>query len=106
MANSVDLDEVAHHKPPHQDLCCLQIQLFLSRVLKELKKSNIMQQIRFIFEFPITKSFSDDISLLGGKPSSELPLHVTGLVCLVMGLPSSKLLSASYIIYNCSVIDH
>ena len=26
-ANSVDLDEVAHYEPPHQDLCCLQIQL-------------------------------------------------------------------------------
>ena len=32
----VDLDEVAHHEPPHQDLRCLQIQLFLSLVLKEL----------------------------------------------------------------------
>ena len=27
-ANSVGLDEVAHNEPPHQDLCCLQIQLF------------------------------------------------------------------------------
>ena len=27
--NSEDLDEVAHNEPPHQDLCCLQIQLFL-----------------------------------------------------------------------------
>ena len=34
-ANSVDLDEVAHYKPPHQDLRCLQIQ-FSSLVLKEL----------------------------------------------------------------------
>ena len=33
----MDLDEVAHQEPPHQDLCCLQIQLFLSLVLKELK---------------------------------------------------------------------
>ena len=31
-ANSVDLDEVAHHEPPHQDLRCLQIQLFSSLV--------------------------------------------------------------------------
>ena len=37
MANSVDLDEVAPYEPPHQDLCCLQIQLFLSLVLKELR---------------------------------------------------------------------
>ena len=26
--NSVDLDEVAHYEPPHQDLRCLQTQLF------------------------------------------------------------------------------
>ena len=32
-ANSVDLDEVAHYEPPHQDLCCLQIQLFSSLVV-------------------------------------------------------------------------
>ena len=30
--NSVDLDEVAHYEPPHQDLCCLQIMLFSSLV--------------------------------------------------------------------------
>ena len=36
MANSVDLDEVAHHEPPHPDLRCLQFQLFLSMVLKEV----------------------------------------------------------------------
>ena len=35
--NRVDLDEVAHHEPPHQDLRCLQIQLFLILVLKKLK---------------------------------------------------------------------
>ena len=39
-ANSVDLDEVAHYEPPHQDLCCLQIQLFSSLLLKELKDSH------------------------------------------------------------------
>ena len=31
----MDLDEVAHYEPPHQDLCCLQFQLFSSMVLKE-----------------------------------------------------------------------
>ena len=30
MANSVDPDEAAHHELPHQDLCCLQIQLFFT----------------------------------------------------------------------------
>ena len=39
-ANSVDLDEVAHDEPPHQDLRCLQIQLFSSLVVKELKLVN------------------------------------------------------------------
>ena len=34
-AKSVDLGEVAHHE--HQDLHCLQIQVFSSLVLKELK---------------------------------------------------------------------
>ena len=37
MANSVDLDEVAHYEPPHQDLCCLQIKLLSSQMLKELR---------------------------------------------------------------------
>ena len=35
----MDLDEVAHDEPPHQDLCCLQIQLFSSLVVTELKES-------------------------------------------------------------------
>ena len=29
-ANSVDLEKVAHYEPPCQDLCFLQIQIFLS----------------------------------------------------------------------------
>ena len=36
----MDLDEVAHYELPHQDLLCLQIQLFSSQVLKELVGSN------------------------------------------------------------------
>ena len=35
-ANSVGLVEVAHYESPHQDLHCLQIQLFSSLVVKEL----------------------------------------------------------------------
>ena len=35
-ADSVDLDEMAYYEPPHQDLHCLQIQLFSSLVVKEL----------------------------------------------------------------------
>ena len=34
MIDNVDPDEVAHYEPPHQDLHCLQIQLFSSLVLK------------------------------------------------------------------------
>ena len=30
------LDKVVHYEPSHQDLRCLQIQLFLSLVVKEL----------------------------------------------------------------------
>ena len=40
MANSVDLEEVAHYEPPRQDLHCLQIYLLSSLVLKELKVTN------------------------------------------------------------------
>ena len=36
MANKVDLDKVADKEPPHQDLRCLQIQLFSALVVKEL----------------------------------------------------------------------
>ena len=36
MASMVDLDEVAHSEPPHQDLRCMQFPLFVSLVLKEL----------------------------------------------------------------------
>ena len=32
----MDLDEMAHHEPPHQDLHCLLITLFLSLVFLEL----------------------------------------------------------------------
>ena len=32
----MDLNEVAHDEPPHPDLHCLQIQLFLFLVLKVL----------------------------------------------------------------------
>ena len=35
-ANSVELDEVAHYEPPHQDLHCLPFQQFSSPVLKRV----------------------------------------------------------------------
>ena len=33
---------MAHHEPPHQDLCCLQSQLFSSQELKELSVEVIL----------------------------------------------------------------
>lgn len=40
MANSVDPGEAANYESPHMDQCFLQIQLFSSSVLYELKKWN------------------------------------------------------------------
>ena len=37
----VNLDEVAHNGPPHQDRRCLQIHLFLSLVLKRLNCTDV-----------------------------------------------------------------
>ena len=34
---------MAHDEPPHLDQCCLQIQLFLSLVLKELRETNVLE---------------------------------------------------------------
>ena len=52
-ANTVDLDEVANDEPLHQELPCLQIQLFSSLVLKSSKYS-LAYKTRFhlIFRFP------------------------------------------------------
>ena len=36
----MDLDEAAQNEPPHQDLRCLQIQLFLSLVVKRVKSTD------------------------------------------------------------------
>ena len=38
----MDLDEVAHYEPPHQNLRCLKIQLFLSLVLKEFTSDSVI----------------------------------------------------------------
>ena len=39
---------MAHNEPPHQDLRCLQIQLFSSLAVKELKRQTRLQQKTFI----------------------------------------------------------
>ena len=36
---------MAHYEPLHQDLCCLQIQLFSSLVLKELQPFSLDKNI-------------------------------------------------------------
>ena len=59
--NSVDLEEVAHYEPPHQDLRCLQIQLFSSLVLKELKLVENMHSSAII------EQFMNDLNILNSK---------------------------------------
>ena len=44
MTNRVDLDEVAHVEPPHQDLCCLQVQLFSFLVLKKKVNTSVHRE--------------------------------------------------------------
>ena len=44
-----DLDELAHYEPPHHDLCCLQIQVFSSLVLKEFIVMNLENTVLRIF---------------------------------------------------------
>ena len=48
-ANSVDLDEVAPNEPPHQDLHCLQIQLFASLVPKSFRQAGALQTIQISY---------------------------------------------------------
>ena len=47
-ANSVDLDEVGHYEPHHQDLRCLQIQLFSSMVLRVKGLASQMSLMSYI----------------------------------------------------------
>ena len=58
MANSADLDEVAHYEPPHQNLHFLQIQLFSSLVLKELE-THCTLCIAYERQTPIFLTFPD-----------------------------------------------
>ena len=48
----MDIDEVAHSEPPHQDLRCFPIQLFSTLVLKELKEILCMIRHQF-FSFVV-----------------------------------------------------
>ena len=74
----MDPDEVAHYEPPHQDLRCLQIQLFSSLVVKELKP-------RVVYNLVTSKvgQYHDEIIselFAGSKPYSLKVLsEATGL---------------------------
>ena len=51
---------MAHYEPPRQDLCCLQIQLFSSLVIKEL----ILKVPKLkIFELENSVKFTNNIDL-------------------------------------------
>ena len=82
MANSVDLDEVAHHEPPHQDLCCLQIQLFSSVVVKELNIRSLAAVCSGLF-----RSTSEPRSVCGRSgvfsPGRFLFAHLCLTICSV-----------------------
>ena len=61
---------MAHHEPPHQDLHCLQIQLFSSLVVKELNRvvPNVFTSKDILFtDMNIDISSEVDIKLLGDK---------------------------------------
>ena len=55
---TVDLDEVAHDEPPHQDLHCLQIQLNSSLVVKELNAPLILCVLEGLSNSSLTTSYS------------------------------------------------
>ena len=51
----MDLDEVAHYEPPLRDLLCLQIQLFSSLVLKELRVNSVPFTVPFIHQTAVLR---------------------------------------------------
>ena len=59
MANSVDLDEVAHNEPPLQDLTHLQIQLFSSLVAKGLFEPQIYTRCKMTCGLYCSQSFKN-----------------------------------------------
>ena len=67
----VDLDEVAHDEPPPQHLHCLQIQLFLSLVLKELIKSKESTALFWkLFDHPSYKYLYFTMNKILFRPST------------------------------------
>ena len=60
---------MAHYEPPHQDLCCLQIQLLSSMVIKELK-------IRYFFGYKTECFFSFQDNPKDLDPSCKMDLDL------------------------------
>ena len=67
---------MAHHEPPHQDLRCLQIQLFASLVVKELNKHKEHQLNLSVSERTDTANH-DQLSLKSVLSDSYLLFAVT-----------------------------
>ena len=77
--NWVDLDEVAHYELPHQDLRCLQIQLFWSLELKELM---CIGAIPCVSLFSKGDNFYDFLSdFTGDVTRPENALSLIGRIC-------------------------
>ena len=68
MTNSVDLDEVAHDKPPHQDLRCLQVQLFSSLVVNPIA----LRKAKTVYMFGLSECIT--VKQLSKKASTISPI--------------------------------
>ena len=83
---------MAHYEPPHQDLCCLQIQLFSSLVVKELTlKAPIMTAAddihKYFFIF-----FSEKIRLdVSSESSARQRIHMKNQALFPSKVKSKKL---------------
>ena len=57
VGQSVDPDEMVHNEQPHQDLHCLQMQLFVSQMFKVLMVIREMNvYVTFLFPFSVRNS--------------------------------------------------
>ena len=54
----MDLDEVAHYEPPHQDLSCMQILLYASLVVQELNNSYMSLNRALLHTYSLSLSSS------------------------------------------------
>ena len=92
---------MAHHEPPHQDLRCLQIQLFSSLVVKELNKlltgirdhidyyhKRWVTELIWIFFNKLDQSLLTLMCLLSNVAKKKIPMSINSLL-----LGNSKVLS-------------